>query len=101
MKIRDAAAAADLDDAPTYYRNIHPDFAEGLFREIIRAKHLMLQFPEAWKSLGGGLRGFIVRRYPYTIVYRIMDETILILAYAHHKRRRGYWRDRLKTDSGK
>lgn len=98
MNIRDSAVAAEeLDDALTYYRDVHPDFAEGFFREVMRAKQLMLQFPHAWKNFGDGLRGFIVRRYPYTIVYRVTGETILILAYAHHKRRRGYWRRRLKN----
>ena len=95
MKIRDAAVALDeLDDALIYYGDVHPDFAEALFHEVARAKKLILQFPLAWKDLGGGLRGFVVRRYPFTIVYRVAGETIWILAYAHHKRRVSYWRDR-------
>lgn len=98
MKIKDSAIAAEeLDDALTYYSDVHPDFAEGFFYEVVKAKKLILQFPLAWKNLGRGLRGFIVRRYPYTIVYRVMEHEIWIIAYAHHKRRFGYWRDRLRT----
>ena len=66
---------------------MHPDFAEALFNEVGRAKKLIVQFPYAWKNYGGGLYGFIVRRYPYTIVYRVSDDAIWVLAYAHHKRR--------------
>ncbi|MFA6444452.1 MAG: type II toxin-antitoxin system RelE/ParE family toxin [Sterolibacterium sp.] len=96
MKIKDAAVAAEeLDDALTYYRDVHPDFAEALFHEVSRAKKLIVQFPYAWKNYGGGLYGFVVRRYPYTIVYRVSDDAMWVLAYAHHKRRRGYWRGRL------
>jgi len=91
-----AAARQELDDALTYYGNIHPDLAEALFSEIIRSRNLILQFPFAWMNMGRGLRGFVVTGYPYTIVYQIRKDDIWVVAYAHHKRRPGYWRERLK-----
>lgn len=52
MKVKDAAIAAEeLDDALTYYRDVHPDFAEALFNEVSRAKKLIVQFPFAWKNM--------------------------------------------------
>lgn len=92
-----AAARDELDDALAYYADVHPDLAEALLKEIVRSRKLIAQFPRAWMNMGRELHGFIVRRYPYTIVYQVQDEDIWIVAYAHHKRRRSYWRQRLKS----
>ena len=35
-----------------------------------------------------------VRRFPFRIVYRIVENRVLVVAVAHAKRRPGYWRDR-------
>ncbi len=31
-------------------------------------------------------------RYRFTVVYRIGDDEIIIVAVAHHSRKPGYWR---------
>jgi hypothetical protein len=91
-----APARLELDEALAYYADIHPDLAETLFKEVIRSRKLIEQFPFAWMNMGLGVHGFIVRGYPYTIVYEVQGEDVWVIAYAHHKRRPGYWRDRLK-----
>lgn len=62
----------------------------------MRSRKLIEQFPYAWMNMGCGVHGFIVRGYPYTIVYEVQCEDIWVVAYAHLKRRFGYWRKRLK-----
>ena len=36
-----------------------------------------------------------VNEFPFRIVYRVVDDGVLIVAVAHAKRRPGYWRDRV------
>jgi hypothetical protein len=39
-----------------------------------------------------GARRYILHRFPYGIIYRLLGDDVLeILAIAHHKRRPGYW----------
>jgi plasmid stabilization system protein ParE len=38
---------------------------------------------------------YLLKRYPFIIVYRIAADRIEIVAVAHGKRRPGYWRRRL------
>jgi hypothetical protein len=33
--------------------------------------------------------------FPYGTVYFVRDDEVIVVAYAHERRRRGYWRDRL------
>ena len=95
MKIRELAPAlSDLDEALGYYGNISPFFAQALMDEIKTAKRLITEYPRAWKPMSGGMRGFPLHRYPYTIIYQADDNEILIVAYAHFKRRPNYWRNR-------
>ena len=43
-----------------------------------------------------GTRRFILRRFPYSTVYVALDVYGHVLAVAHHRRRPGYWRRRLR-----
>ncbi len=95
MRVRDLAAAeSDLDDALSYYADIDRGLAEALLREVVSAKNGIARFPDAWRQLGGGLRSYALHRFPYSIVYRAGHDEILIVAYAHFKRRPGYWKNR-------
>jgi toxin ParE1/3/4 len=38
-------------------------------------------------------------RFPYRVVYAIVENSLYIVAVAHTSRRPGYWQDRLSTDS--
>ena len=40
-------------------------------------------------------RELVLTRLPYRIVYRESTDDIRIYAFAHHKRRTGYWKSRL------
>jgi len=39
-----------------------------------------------------GARRILLRRYPYSIVLFERKDEIVIVAFAHHSRRPGYWR---------
>jgi plasmid stabilization system protein ParE len=98
VKIRELAPAlAELDEALGYYGRIAPFFAQALMDEIASAKRLIATYPQAWKKLPGDVRGFHLHRYPYTIIYSTKADEILIVAYAHFRRRPNYWKQRSIT----
>lgn len=41
------------------------------------------------------IRALRVTGFPYSLVYTVYRDEILVLAYAHEKRRPGYWLNRL------
>lgn len=51
--------------------------------------------PNLGKPEEAGARRFVFRRFPYTLVYRILADRIEILAVAHQSRRPEYWTSRL------
>ena len=44
-----------------------------------------------------GVKRLILRRFPYSVIVYERDAEIFVIAFAHHARRPGYWRERLRT----
>lgn len=69
--------------------------ADGFLAELERALRLIRTAPERWPFYGFGTRHYVLRKYPYTVVYGLKEGSIVVYAFAHGKRKPGYWRDRL------
>jgi plasmid stabilization system protein ParE len=87
-------AARELEEAVDWYAERSPQAGDALAREVTRALTLIAAEPHLWPSFGAGTRRYLLGRFPYSIVYRIGEGFIEVVAVAHHKRRSGYWRDR-------
>ena len=55
---------------------------------------LIGQNPKVGIQGKAGSRRFLLRHFPYTVVYRIRGEVIQIVALAHHSRQPDYWSGR-------
>ncbi len=100
MRLRELAAATrELEDALTYYSDISDRFAAALLAQVEATHRLVLRFPLAGRRYGRHVRGMPLEDYPYSVIYRVDEarDEIVIVAYAHHKRRPGYWRARSGT----
>ncbi|CAB1066134.1 hypothetical protein D1BOALGB6SA_10933 [Olavius sp. associated proteobacterium Delta 1] len=94
-------AAAELYEAIVYYniqRNgLGLEFAKEVEDTIERIK----QTPEAWTTISTSkhARRCLTNRFPYGIIYQIRDNTILIVAVMHLKRRPQTWQSRIRKNS--
>jgi plasmid stabilization system protein ParE len=63
---------------------------------VVRTIDLIRAHPEIGTPRRGRFpsRQLRVTRFPYSIVYRIRDDDIYVVAVAHTSRRPGYWKDR-------
>lgn len=51
----------------------------------------IVESPLAWPEYFEGTRRRLLGRFPYSVVYRLDPDRILVVAVAHLKRRPGYW----------
>ncbi|MBE3584487.1 MAG: type II toxin-antitoxin system RelE/ParE family toxin [Limnochordaceae bacterium] len=90
-----ALARDEAEDAVRYYE----DRAEGLgltfLAELAEAIDRIAANPEAYPPVGATIRRKLLRRFPFSVLYAIEPDKIRVLAIAHHKRRPGYWHDRV------
>ena len=91
----------ELREARRWYDDEQPGLGADLLAEVEMSIEHALRWPElAPRLLVPGtarqLRRAPLRRFPFGIVYVVIDETLWVLAVAHGRRRPLYWRDRLR-----
>jgi len=88
-------ARADLKEGKAFYRHRSPLAAVAFSQEIETAISRIVEAPLRFQSGEHGTREFVLPwRFPYTLVYRIKDNVIVIVAVAHHSKEPGYWYNR-------
>ena len=98
MKIRFLKLAdQEVDDAVLWYE----EQAEGLGREFLdeldRVVRLIRIYPLLTTLIEPEIRRFLFTRFPYSLIYGIDEETIVVIAVAHQHREPRYWADRIDT----
>jgi plasmid stabilization system protein ParE len=89
-------ASAEYDAAFDWYLERSSDAALKFDAEVNRAVAQIVEAPKRWASDAHFTRRFLLRRFPFVLIYRErVSENIQILAIAHTSRRPGYWKDRL------
>lgn len=88
-------AEQELVEAVDYYEEQKPGLGLEYLEEVEHAVDFLIRYPEAGSIVQGSLRRLVLPRFPYSLLYRILEnDRIRILALAHHKRRPQYWHDR-------
>ena len=87
-------ATAEARAARLWYLERSPQAAELFMTDLDHAVGLILESPERWPELPNGRRRYVMRRFPFILVYRIRTEDVRLLAVQHGRRRPGYWKAR-------
>lgn len=95
----DDEASAELEDAARWYERRHAGLGLELLAAVDRAIDHLVEWPDAGSPVVGLPPDLLVRqvpvpRFPYHVVYLVVSDAIHLLAFAHDRRRPGYWRTR-------
>jgi plasmid stabilization system protein ParE len=88
-------ALQEVEAAARWYAERSVTAAAAFSVEIDAAESAIARLPEAWPPFVHGTRRYLLQRFPFSVVYRIEDQRILIVAVAHARRRPGYWKARI------
>jgi toxin ParE1/3/4 len=88
-------AVAEARAATQWYRERSPSAANAFLAEMDRAIEKIAENPETWPRYVGGTQRFLMRRFPFSVVFRLTSNRIEVVAIAHGRRRPGYWKGRL------
>lgn len=96
MKIRFLAPAEiEMFEASAYYEMQVKNLGANYLDIIEEAIKEISENPETWPVVDQGIRRRLVRRFPFSILYTVDDDTIIIVAVMHQKQKPNYWIDRL------
>lgn len=88
-------ALEDLEEAARFYFHEDPD-VELRFAECIdSAIEQVTSRPNSWPIIVEDVRRYVLAIFPYSLIYSIEVDHVLILAVAHHSRHPDYWNDRI------
>jgi toxin ParE1/3/4 len=77
-----------------WYRERSSLAADRFLEELDAALARIQRTPKCGGHYLHGARCYLLRRFPYLIVYRETSQAIQVIAIAHGHRRPGYWKSR-------
>ncbi|HYJ89275.1 MAG TPA: type II toxin-antitoxin system RelE/ParE family toxin [Pyrinomonadaceae bacterium] len=98
MNIRFLTVAdQEVDDAVGWYAQRDNDVSRGFLDDLDRAVRLARTYPLLATQIEPEIRRLLFLRYPYSLIYGIDEDTLVIIAVAHQQREPRYWADRLDS----
>lgn len=88
-------ARSDLLAAAEYYERKSWFLAGRFAMEMDRLVGEVCANPGLYRPFSRETRRHFGGRFPYAVIYVEQTDHVLVLAFAHFKRRPGYWIDRL------
>lgn len=84
-------AERELNDAAHYYEREQPGLGAAFIAEVERCTAAVGEHPEASPIVLGAIRRRLCQRFPYGLLYTVVEGELRILAVMNLKRRPGYW----------
>jgi toxin ParE1/3/4 len=88
-------ADAEVEAETQYYRReAGPEVSSRFVKAVEQAVRLALEFPNSGSEGLANTRRLQLKGFPHSLVYRSVDEGIVVFAVAHPSRVPGYWQAR-------
>lgn len=68
--------------------------ARAFLSEFISSVETVYENPERWPQYLAGTRRYFFPQFPFSLIYRVTEEGVQVVALAHHRRKPGYWAQR-------
>jgi plasmid stabilization system protein ParE len=92
----DPDARADFLAAIAYYEECRAGLGRRFRQAVEVAIIKACETPLSYRVLRAPFRRCLVPRFPYSVIFSIEQDHILVIAIAHAKRKPGYWISRKK-----
>jgi plasmid stabilization system protein ParE len=90
-------ATQELYESIAFYNLQRQGLGQEFAKEVEDTIERIKQNPEAWTTISTSKRArrCLTNRFPFGIIYQIRQDTLLIVAVWHHRRRPQTWQERL------
>ena len=84
----------EIREGYLWYESKSAGLGEDFLNELESAFNLVLELPDTWPIISNSFRRYLLKRFPYGVIYKIDKDQIFIVAVMHLSRKPGYWRKR-------
>jgi hypothetical protein len=81
--------------AHAWYRQRNAIIGGEFLMQLDFAMDAIAEHPGRGVRVGRGCRRYLLRKFPFSVVYMEQFGAVEVIAIAHHRRRPGYWQARL------
>ncbi len=90
-------ATRDQRESFAWYAQESPDTALRFLDAVENAYERIADHPSRFPRFSRNTRRLVLQAFPFSVIYRQLETDIQIIAVAHHKRRPGYWKNRIDS----
>ena len=90
-----APAQAELLEAISYYSAINPEPGQHIEQAVANAVRGAVVHPERGAPRSKNTRRWLVKGFPFGVIYRGSEREVLVVALAHQRKQPEYWSRRL------
>lgn len=88
-------AVQEAIHAARWYRERSFGAAERFLSELNQVLDRVIAAPYRWPRGFAGTRKVKLPTFPFLVVYRATEKSVLVVAVVHGRRKPNYWKDRL------
>lgn len=88
-------AEEEMTEASQFYEAASAGLGTDFLDDVQRVITAVCESPLLGVEVRGKLRRVLLHRFPFSIMYSVEADAIVIVAVAHQRRRPNYWRSRI------
>lgn len=89
-------AQLEIEDSKDYYNLQQSKLGDSFKKDIQSSIDKIFDLPNLYPEVAPDIRRCLLHRFPFSVIYSITNETVIILAIAHQARKPFYWIDRVQ-----
>lgn len=85
----------DIKGSYLWYEDQLQGLGNRFLNELEDGYTAVQNFPDTWANFQYGFKRYILNKFPFSILYKVTEEKIVVVAVMHNSRKPNYWLDRL------
>jgi plasmid stabilization system protein ParE len=78
-----------MTEAALFYEIVSTGLGSNFLDDVQRAVNRLMDYPYAGERIDSALRRMLLHRFPFSLIYAVETDSIVIVAVAHHGREPG------------
>jgi len=89
-------AEDEMTETALFYEATSDGLGYDFLDDVQKAIDRVRKFPQIGELVDSELRQSLLYRFPFSLIYKLKENVVVVVAVAHHGRRPGYWKSRVK-----
>jgi len=89
-------AKEELFEAINYFEKCRSGLGSEFSKEVFSTIQRIINFPSAWSKFSENTRRCLTSRFPFGVIYQVIEDEIYIIAVMQLNREPDYWKKRIK-----